>query len=498
MFCRYCGKEISENAKFCSECGMDQSVNQAVKTIKLKCEHCGATMDVKEGSNVVYCSYCGTKQLILDSDVVAKEKVKANVFKEIELTKIKNEEVKQNKKEQKEEFNKYKKSKLSKFSIVVAVICLICAFMAFKSKHYLAFIIAFVQNALFTYSWLSGMQIVKEKVKNLHVALAILAFVLIIPYFWANNMKVYEKLEWPNNGIATVIPKPDAKYGELSSYYENSLYATINEASQKDFDKYIDSCINKGFLIESERSLHAYEAYNEDGHKLRLVFYDDYYTIDLDAPGKIEEFSWPNTYLAKHLPAPKSNKGKIKYDNENSLSILIGQTSYEDYQNYIDKVYDAGFNIDYSKGDKYFNASDEEGNKVDISYQGKNIMQIVAYKSEKTDNEKTEVVKEENKVEESVEDNILEINNDVDPDLKKFLDEYESFIDDYIAFMEKYNESDNGIELMGDYIKMMAKYSTMEENLENYDEDNMSDADLAYYLEVTTRCSTKLLNASVE
>lgn len=98
MFCRYCGKEISENAKFCSECGMDQSVNQAVKTIKLKCEHCGATMDVKEGSNVVYCSYCGTKQLILDSDVVAKEKVKANVFKEIELTKIKNEEVKQNKK----------------------------------------------------------------------------------------------------------------------------------------------------------------------------------------------------------------------------------------------------------------------------------------------------------------------------------------------------------------------------------------------------------------
>ena len=92
----------------------------------------------------------------------------------------------------------------------------------------------------------------------------------------------------------------------------------------------------------------------------------------------------------------------------------------------------------------------------------------------------------------------MEINNDVDPDLKKFLDEYESFIDDYIAFMEKYNESDNGIELMGDYIKMMAKYSTMEENLENYDEDNMSDADLAYYLEVTTRCSTKLLNASVE
>ena len=125
-------------------------------------------------------------------------------------------------------------------------------------------------------------------------------------------------------------------------------------------------------------------------------------------------------------------------------------------------------------------------------------MQIVAYKSEKTDNEKTEVVKEENKFEESVEYNIFEINNDVDPDLKKFLDEYESFIDDYIAFMEKYNESDNGIELMGDYIKMMAKYSTMEENLENYDEDNMSDADLAYYLEVTTRCSTKLLNASVE
>ena len=43
----------------------------------------------------------------------------------------------------------------------------------------------------------------------------------------------------------------------------------------------------------------------------------------------------------------------------------------------------------------------------------------------------------------------------------------------------------------------MAKYSSMEENLNKYDDDNMSDADLAYYLEVTAKCSSKLLNRSL-
>ena len=53
-------------------------------------------------------------------------------------------------------------------------------------------------------------------------------------------------------------------------------------------------------------------------------------------------------------------------------------------------------------------------------------MQVLIYKAEEP--------------EEVIEENAVTDNNSVDPDLKKFLDEYEVFIDDYIAFMTRYNE----------------------------------------------------------
>ena len=74
-------------------------------------------------------------------------------------------------------------------------------------------------------------------------------------------------------------------------------------------------------------------------------------------------------------------------------------------------------------------------------------MQVLIYKAEEP--------------EEVIEENTVTDNNSVNPDLKKFLDEYEDFIDDYIAFMTRYNESENTAELMTDYIKMISRYGTM-------------------------------------
>ena len=111
-------------------------------------------------------------------------------------------------------------------------------------------------------------------------------------------------------------------------------------------------------------------------------------------------------------------------------------------------------------------------------------MQVLIYKAEEP--------------EEVIEENAVTDNNSVDPDLKKFLDEYEVFIDDYIAFMTRYNESENTAELMTDYIKMISRYGTMEESLSKYDEENMLPADEVYYLEVLTRCNAKHYSASID
>ena len=84
------------------------------------------------------------------------------------------------------------------------------------------------------------------------------------------------------------------------------------------------------------------------------------------------------------------------------------------------------------------------------------------------------------------------------PEFKQFMDSYEEFMDEYVAFMEKYQSADAGsmISMMGDYSRILSRYTEFTEKVEALDEREMTNAELAYYLEVTSRVSQKLLMAA--
>ena len=87
---------------------------------------------------------------------------------------------------------------------------------------------------------------------------------------------------------------------------------------------------------------------------------------------------------------------------------------------------------------------------------------------------------------------------DIRPEVKEFLDSYEVFIDEYAAFMERYaNAGDSDlVAMMGDYASFMSRYADFAEKLGAMDESKLTNAELAYYMEVTSRCSQKLLLAA--
>ena len=85
----------------------------------------------------------------------------------------------------------------------------------------------------------------------------------------------------------------------------------------------------------------------------------------------------------------------------------------------------------------------------------------------------------------------------VSPSLKEALDSYEAFMDEYIEFMQKYKDSGDTASMMNDYLSYLQKYSDLVGKINAMDTKNMSNADAAYYLEVTARVSQKLLNAAV-
>ena len=86
----------------------------------------------------------------------------------------------------------------------------------------------------------------------------------------------------------------------------------------------------------------------------------------------------------------------------------------------------------------------------------------------------------------------------ITPELKEFLDSYEACVDRYIAFMEKYQNSGYSYSMMSDYLAILEEYNTFVEKADAYNESTMSREDLAYYVEVTSRISQKLIMAAYD
>ncbi len=88
--------------------------------------------------------------------------------------------------------------------------------------------------------------------------------------------------------------------------------------------------------------------------------------------------------------------------------------------------------------------------------------------------------------------------NEIRPEVKEFLDAYEACMDEYVAFMQKYAKAstDEMVAMMGDYYSVLNEYTEYAEKMDALDESELTNAELAYYIEVTNRVSQKLLKAA--
>lgn len=79
------------------------------------------------------------------------------------------------------------------------------------------------------------------------------------------------------------------------------------------------------------------------------------------------------------------------------------------------------------------------------------------------------------------------------PEFKEAMDSCEQFYDEYVTFMQKYQENSSDLTLLADYASYMTRYEEMMNKLDAIEEDDLTTAELAYYIEVTSRIQQKLL-----
>ena len=109
---------------------------------------------------------------------------------------------------------------------------------------------------------------------------------------------------------------------------------------------------------------------------------------------------------------------------------------------------------------------------------------------------KTEEIATEPKTEDekptSDSDNSNVEENGLRKDFKEAMDSYETFMNEYCDFMKKYNDNPTDPGLIADYASYAAKYADFVSKFGKWENEDLNDAETAYYIEVQTRVNNRL------
>lgn len=209
-----------------------------------------------------------------------------------------------------------------------------------------------------------------------------------------------------------------------------------------------------------------------------------------------DEITWPTSAIAQLLPVPEDlSNGIISSDREDYLSVYVGKLSKDDYQSYVEQCKEKGFTVDYSSSDDYYFANNSEGYRLSVDYDVDRRMMDVSVSTPVETTPTPEATPEpvETAAEEPSTDDTS--SEEVDPDFKATMDSYETTINNYCDFMEKYNNAgpEDTAAMLADYTSYLQQYTKTIDALNSIDENSLSAADLAYYIEVNGRISQRLL-----
>lgn len=82
-------------------------------------------------------------------------------------------------------------------------------------------------------------------------------------------------------------------------------------------------------------------------------------------------------------------------------------------------------------------------------------------------------------------------------DFKEAMDSYETFMNEYCDFMKKYNDNPADPGLIADYASYAAKYADFVSKFGKWENEDLNDAETAYYIEVQTRVNNRLAEVAL-
>lgn len=113
------------------------------------------------------------------------------------------------------------------------------------------------------------------------------------------------------------------------------------------------------------------------------------------------------------------------------------------------------------------------------------------------ESERTDIPQNTDTAEETAgNDPSLAVDADISPEFKAAMDSYEAFFDEYAAFLQDFSDNPGDLSLLTKYIDYIDRYTETMEALEEIDDDELTTAELSYYIEVMGRIQQTLLSTA--
>lgn len=286
------------------------------------------------------------------------------------------------------------------------------------------------------------------------ILLAVIIAIGAIGRIGGKNDKKTE-YKWPDSELANMIPKPASKYGKVGEDSARSFCTYIYDISDSQFEDYIEECKNRGFTVDYRRLSSDYSAGNENGYSLSLSY---------DA--KKEELS-----ISLHSPADKKDTTKPEDNKKDTNQPNAADNQPEENKENPTPVLTLTPTLTLAPTPTPTPIPTPTLAPTPTSAP-------------------TPTPTEENKDDKLVDGMCREF--------KEAMDSYEAFYNEYFEFMKEYETNPSDFALLTQYLEFMSKTIEMNEKFEAWDEGEMNDAELKYYLEVHARITKKLLEFSTQ
>ncbi|MDY5021392.1 MAG: DUF6591 domain-containing protein [Blautia sp.] len=185
-------------------------------------------------------------------------------------------------------------------------------------------------------------------------------------------------LDWSSHAIAEFLPEPESDQGAFQYENQTSSVVVVSGISRESFTSYYNSCIECGFAIDSKTSNSVYSAFNSDGYSLSISYSsgNGEMEIKLTQPREKKKITWPTVGIGTLLPVPDSLLGNVSIDYEWAYSVYLANSTREDYEKYVEKCINSGFDKDVRNyGDSVW-ADYSEKISLNVSYEGCDTMYV--------------------------------------------------------------------------------------------------------------------------